>query len=101
MDSKISSGCQVSSLVILVVLTIEYSLFFVSVPFTRVSLLFLLAYGFLTYAITCNNHGRNVHLYYEREISLVLKCIVTDLIIGIFLYTYFTETGTRNCSIVF
>ncbi len=98
MDSKISSGCQVSSLVVLIVLTIEYSLFFVSVPFTRVSLLFLLAYGFLTYAITCNNHGRNVHLYYEREISLVLKCIVTDLLMGIFLYTYFTETDTRNCN---
>ena len=98
MDSKISSGCQVSSLVVLIVLTIEYSLFFVSVPFTRVSLLFLLAYCFLTYAITCNNHGRNVHLYYEREISLVLKCIVTDLIMGIFLYAYFTETDTRNCN---
>lgn len=98
MDSKISSGCQVSSLVVLIVLTIEYSLFFVSIPFTRVSLLFLLAYGFLTYAITCNNHGRNVHLYYEREISLVLKCIVTDILMGIFLYTYFTETDTRNCN---
>lgn len=98
MDSKISSGCQVSSLVVLIVLTIEYSLFFVSIPFTRVSMLFLLAYGFMTYAITCNNHGRNVHLYYEREISLVLKCIVTDILMGIFLYTYFTETDTRNCN---
>lgn len=98
MDSKISSGCQVSSLVVLIVLTIEYSLFFVSIPFTRVSMLFLFAYGFMTYAITCNNHGRNVHLYYEREISLVLKCIVTDILMGIFLYTYFTETDTRNCN---
>ena len=100
MKSKISSGCQVSSLAILIMLIIEYAIFFLMIPFTRVSLLFLLGYSFITYAITCNNHGRNIHLYYERELSLVLKCIVTDLIMGVFLYTYFTETNTENISIV-
>ena len=38
----------------------------------------MLGYTFLTYTVTCNNHGRNVHLYYERELSLVLKGIITD-----------------------
>lgn len=99
MKSKISAGCQVSSLAILIMLIIEYAIFFLMIPFTRVSLLFLLGYSFITYAITCNNHGRNIHLYYERELSLVLKCIVTDLIMGVFLYTYFTETNTENISI--
>lgn len=89
---KISSGCQVSSLLILLVLVIEYGLFFLAVPFNRVSFLFLLGFTFITYTVTCNNHGRNVHLYYERELSLLLKGLVTDLVMGVFLYTYFSET---------
>lgn len=96
MKSKISSGCQVSSLLILIVLVIEYGLFFLAVPFSRVSFLFCLGFVFITYTITCNNHGRNVHLYYEREIGLLLKGIVSDIAMGVFLYTYFSETNTRN-----
>lgn len=84
MKSKISAGCQVSSLLILIVLVIEYGLFFLAVPFDKVSSLMMLGYIFLTYIITCNNHGRTVHLYYERELSLLFKCIATDFVMGVF-----------------
>ena len=102
MKSKISAGCQVSSLLILIVLVIEYGLFFLAVPFDKVSSLMLLGYTFLTYTITCNNHGRNVHLYYERELSLLLKCVVTDFVMCVFLYTYYVDTGKiRGTGILF
>lgn len=102
MKSKISAGCQVSSLLILIVLVIEYGLFFLEVPFDKVSFLMMLGYFFLTYIITCNNHGRNVHLYYERELSLLFKCIATDFVMGVFLYTYYSDHGkTRGIGILF
>lgn len=96
MKSKISAGCQVSNLLILFVLVIEYGLFFLAVPFEKVSALMMLGYTFLTYTITCNNHGRNVHLYYERELSLVLKGIVTDFVMGVFLYAIYSD-GNKSC----
>lgn len=96
MKSKISAGCQVSNLLILFVLVIEYGLFFLAVPFEKVSALMILGYTFLTYTITCNNHGRNVHLYYERELSLVLKGIITDFVMGVFLYAIYSD-GNKSC----
>lgn len=96
MKSKISAGCQVSNLLILFVLVIEYGLFFLAVPFEKVSALMMLGYTFLTYTITCNNHGRNVHLYYERELSLVLKGIITDFVMGVFLYAIYSD-GNKSC----
>lgn len=96
MKSKISAGCQVSNLLILFVLVIEYGLFFLAVPFEKVSALMMLGYTFLTYTITCNNHGRNVHLYYERELSLVLKGIITDFVMGVFLYAIYSD-GNNSC----
>lgn len=96
MKSKISAGCQVSNLLILFVLVIEYGLFFLAVPFEKVSALMMLGYIFLTYTITCNNHGRNVHLYYERELSLVLKGIITDFVMGVFLYAIYSD-GNKSC----
>lgn len=96
MKSKISAGCQASNLLILFVLVIEYGLFFLAVPFEKVSALMMLGYTFLTYTITCNNHGRNVHLYYERELSLVLKGIITDFVMGVFLYAIYSD-GNKSC----
>lgn len=96
MKSKISAGCQVSNLLILFVLAIEYGLFFFAVPFEKVSALMMLGYTFLTYTVTCNNHGRNVHLYYERELSLVLKGIITDFVMGVFLYAIYSD-GNKSC----
>ena len=102
MKSKISAGCQVSSLLILIVLVIEYGLFFLAVPFDKVSSLMLAGYTLLTYIITCNNHGRNVHLYYERELSLLFKCIATDFVMGVFLYTYYSDSAKiRGTGILF
>jgi lipopolysaccharide/colanic/teichoic acid biosynthesis glycosyltransferase len=88
MKRNISSGCQVSSVVLLLVLTMEYGLFAVDRSFSTDGLLYWTGYLLLTYCITCNNHGRNVHLHYERELSLLLKCFVADVIAGIYLAAY-------------
>ena len=80
---NISAGCQVSNAVILSALTIEYAMFFLDSARASDRLL-LLGFVMLTYAITCNNHERSIHLEYERELALMLKAFFADLIMGVF-----------------
>lgn len=69
------------------VLTMEYSLalfFYVSPEQWRgLSVI----YALLTMFITCNDHGKYVRLRYEQEMSLLFKCLVTDAVMGMVVYT--------------
>lgn len=78
-------GCRVSRLLVLCVLTIEYSVFFLEFSGLEQSVLLLFVYASMSALITCNSHGKNVLLCYEQELSLLMKCLVTDFIMGIIL----------------
>lgn len=79
---------------LLIVLTIEYMIFFAGMLDVcggglRVYtwLLLLLGYVFLTRFITCNNHGRRVRVRYEQELSFILKAVVSNAGMVVFLIT--------------
>lgn len=89
-------GCRVSRTVIFLVLIMEYIIFFLKGLFSWKGCLLLLGYVLLTVMITCNNHGKNVRLRYEQEMSLTMKCLITNLIMGIFLQAAVYEGDWRS-----
>ncbi len=94
---QISSGCQVSSLLLVIVLSIEYLIFFLnptdfSLEFDANNLrrLFIfVGYVLITKTLTCNNHGRKVILRYERELSVIFKNVIADVILFCFVLDVF------------
>ena len=78
-------GCKIPRLFIVIIFTIEYLLVFNKVTFSAYGLLLLLIYVILTLLITCSNHGRNVYVRYEQELSIVLKNVVVAAIMFIIL----------------
>lgn len=78
---------------ILAVLATEYVLFFAGMADTcgggmewHTWLLFLCGYILLTRFITCNNHGRRVKVRYEQELSFILKAVICNFVMMIFLF---------------
>ncbi len=87
-------GCRVPAALVMAVLSMEYGICFCGVnPSLREGFL-CVGYLLLTGMITCNNHGRNVRVKYEQELSLILKCAVTNVLMGSFLCAaYAGEAG--------
>lgn len=89
-------GSRVPNLTVFCVLLIEYVLciywenlryginylFYFNTD--NVNVLLLTGYAILLILITCNNHGRNVLIRYEQELSLLLKCVLTNIVYAIF-----------------
>ena len=86
-------GCRVPRTVILSVLSVEYIILFYSSLQRLQGILLFIGYFLLTVAITCNNHGRNVQVKYEQELSLILKCVATNLILSVFMCAVYVD----NC----
>ena len=63
-------GCRVPRTVILSVLSVEYIILFYSSLQRLQGILLFIGYFLLTVAITCNNHGRNVQVKYEQELTI-------------------------------
>lgn len=88
---------------LLLLLTIEYVLFFgLPSPVYLINqigvndVLLLAGYVFLTALITCNSHGRMVKLKYEQELSIILKCIVCNIVMSIFIMAVVTSGGVYD-----
>ena len=86
-------GCRVPRTVILSVLSVEYIILFYSSLQRLEGILLFIGYFLLTVAITCNNHGRNVQVKYEQELSLILKCVAANLILSVFMCAVYVD----NC----
>lgn len=78
---------------ILVVLITEYALIFAGMADIfgggmggHTWLLFLCGNILLTRFITCNNHGRRVKVRYEQELSFILKSVMCNLVMLVFLF---------------
>lgn len=77
---------------VLIVLTTEYIIFsagMLNVYGGELSvytwLLLLIGYVFLTRFITCNIHGKRVRVRYEQELSFILKAVVCNVVMSVFL----------------
>lgn len=77
---------------ILAVLVMEYALFFAGMADIcgggmecHTWFIFLCGYILLTRFITCNNHGRRVKVRYEQELSFILKAVICNLVMLVFL----------------
>lgn len=93
-------GCRVPAALLATVLTMEYGICFCGLnPSLREKSL-CVGYLLLTGMITCNNHGRNVRVKYEQELSLILKCVVTNFSMGSFLCAAYMDTGGFSCFFV-
>lgn len=86
-EKRFAYGYTVSGLLTACVLIIEYALIFFDSFYVKQGIMLIAGYGLLTSLITCNNHGKNVRLRYEQELSLFLKCFMTDFVMGIFLWS--------------
>lgn len=81
-------GCKVPRFILGCVLIIEYVVilnFFMNLYENKQGMGFLVVgYIILTFAITYNNHGKNVRVRYEQELSIVFKSILTNVIMMFF-----------------
>ncbi len=81
-------GCRVPRFILGCVLIIEYAIwlnFFMNSYEDKQGMGFLVVgYTVLTFAITYNNHGKDVRVRYEQELSIVLKSILTNVIMMFF-----------------
>lgn len=81
-------GCKVPRFILGCVLIIEYVVilnFFMNLYENKQGMGFLVVgYIILTFVITYNNHGKNVRVRYEQELSIVFKSILTNVIMMFF-----------------
>lgn len=84
-QKRLVHGCQAPRSLILFLLVVEYSMFFCDACFSWQQVSLVCGYLLLTAMITCNNHGRNVRVRYEQELSLMLKCLMTNAAMFAFL----------------
>ncbi len=69
-----------------IILALEYAGIYFPVLTGQRERVYLLGYICLLVVFFGSNHGRNVKLPYENQISIVLKCICANCIQGLFLY---------------
>ena len=78
-------GCRTPRFILGCILIIEYAislLFFMPYYEDKPTVGFLvIGYTLLTFTITYNNHGKNVRVRYEQELSIVVKSILTNTIV--------------------
>lgn len=77
-------GSRVPHWAVFCVLLIEYVCLFYPYGLTFDNVLLFIGYGILVVLITCNNHGQNVRIRYEQELSLLLKCVLTNMVFAVF-----------------